>query len=142
MEMSESLLAPVQATFRAVAETVVPETASLGPEEWREVCAVVERALAARPEQTRGQLVSFLRLVEYLPLVRLRGRFSRLGANERREELERLERSATLRVRRGVWGVRTLVFMGYYTRPDVQAALGYRASAEGWSARRPPTDPA
>jgi hypothetical protein len=32
--------------------------------------------------------------------------------------------------------VRTLVFMGYYTREDVQGALGYRAHADGWSARR------
>lgn len=140
--MSETLLAPVQATFRAVAETVVPETASLGPEEWRDLSAVVERALMARPEATRGQVVTFLRLVEYLPLTRLRGRFSRMAPDRRREELERLERSRTLLFRRGMWGVRTLIFMGYYTRPQVQAALGYRATAAGWSARRPPTEPA
>ncbi len=140
--MSETLLAPVQATFRAVAETVVPEVASLGPDEWREVCTVIERALAARPEATRGQLVTFLRLVEFLPLVRLQGRFSRLSPERRREELERLERSRTLLFRRGMWGVRTLVFMGYYTRPAVQAALGYRATAAGWSARRPSPEPA
>ncbi len=140
--MSETLLAPVQATFRAVAETVVPETASLGPEEWRDLITVVERALMARPEATRGQVVTFLRLVEYLPLTRLRGRFSRMAPDRRREELERLERSRTLLFRRGVWGVRTLIFMGYYTRPQVQAALGYRATAAGWSARRPPAEPA
>lgn len=140
--MSETLLAPVQATFRAVAETVVPETASLGPEEWRDLITVVERALMARPEVTRGQVVTFLRLVEYLPLTRLRGRFSRMAPDRRREELERLERSRTLLFRRGVWGVRTLIFMGYYTRPQVQASLGYRATAAGWSARRPPAEPA
>jgi len=140
--MSETLLAPVQATFRAVAETVVPESASLGPEEWQDLCSVVERALAARPEATRGQVVTFLRLLEFLPLVRLRGRFSRLAPEQRRDVLERLERSRTLLFRRGVWGVRTLVFMGYYTRPEVQAALGYRATAAGWSARRPTAEPA
>lgn len=139
--MGETLLAPVQATFRAVAETVVPEAASLGPEEWRDLCSVVERALAARPEATRRQVVAFLRLLEILPLVRLRGRFSRMPAERRREELERLERSGILRLRRGVWGIRTLVFMGYYTRPDVQAALGYRATAGGWSARRALAEP-
>jgi hypothetical protein len=134
--MNETILAPVLATFRAVAETVVPEVAALAPEEWQELCAVVERALAARPEATRGQVVSFLRLVEYLPLARLRGRFSRMSPENRREELARLERSRTLLFRRGVWGVRTLIFMGYYTRPRVRAALGYRATAAGWSARR------
>ena len=38
--------------------------------------------------------------------------------------------------RRGVWGLRTLVMMGWYTNPSVIAALGYRASAAGWEARR------
>jgi hypothetical protein len=39
-------------------------------------------------------------------------------------------------LRRGVWGLRTLVFLGYYTRPEVQMTLGYRASARGWVTRR------
>ncbi len=30
----------------------------------------------------------------------------------------------------------TLVFLGYYTQPGVQAALGYRAHPDGWQARR------
>ena len=59
--MSGTVLAPVQATFRAVADTVVPEAASLGPEKWREVQDVVESALAARSEALRRQLVIFLR---------------------------------------------------------------------------------
>ncbi len=134
--MSESVLAPVQATFRAVAETVVPEAASLRPEAWRELEAVVESALASRPETMRRQFVLFLRLIEYLPLVRHFRRFSHLSADRRTTVLHGLESSRHLLVRRGFWGVRTLVFMGYYTRDDVQGALGYRAHPNGWSARR------
>lgn len=134
--MSDTLLAPVQATFRAVAVTVVPEAASLGPEAWRDLEALVEQALASRPEATRRQLVTFLRLVELLPLARHLTRFSRLTPERRTAVLQGLQSSRHLLLRRGVWGVRTLVFMGYYTRPDVQQALGYRASAAGWSARR------
>ncbi|MBK6485745.1 MAG: hypothetical protein IPF98_02510 [Gemmatimonadetes bacterium] len=29
-----------------------------------------------------------------------------------------------------------MVLLGYYTRDDVQGALGYRPHAEGWNARR------
>lgn len=134
--MSGSVLAPVRATFRAVAETVVPEVASLKPDAWREVEAVVESALVSRPEAMRRQLVTFLRVIEFLPLVRHFRRFSHLAPAGRHAVLHGLESSRHLLFRRGVWGVRTLVFMGYYTREDVQGALGYRAHANGWSARR------
>lgn len=134
--MSGSALAPVQATFRAVAETVVPEMASLTPDAWREVESVVEAALASRPEAMRRQLVAFLRIIELLPLLRRFRRFSHLTPQQRTAVLHGLESSRHLLVRRGFWGVRTLVFMGYYTREDVQGALGYRAHADGWSARR------
>jgi hypothetical protein len=84
----------------------------------------------------RSQLVTFLRLIEYLPIARLAGRFSRLGAERRHRVLRRLERSPVLLIRRGVWGLRTLVMLGYYTQPDVQAEIGYRAHPDGWAARR------
>ena len=134
--MSVSVLQPVQSTFRAVAETVVVETASLRPQEWHELQDVVEEALAARPERMRRQLVLFLRVVEYLPLVRYLRRFSRLDPARRTAILTSLQNSPRLVVRRGFWGLRTLVFLAYYSRDDVQAALGYRPHANGWSARR------
>jgi len=134
--MSGSVLMPVRATFRAVAETVVPEASSLTPDAWRELEEVVERALAARPERTRRQLVTFLRLVELLPLLRHFRRFTRLSPDGRFHVLAGLQSSRQLALRRGLWGVRTLVLMGYYSREDVQAALGYRAHKNGWSARR------
>ncbi len=139
--MSGLVLTPVRATFRAVAETVVPETASLDADGWREMHDLVEGALWSRPESVRRQLVTFLRLVEYLPLARHFHRFSRLAPAARTEVLSRLERSGRLVLRRGMWGVRTLVFLGYYTRPAVQESLGYRAHRDGWSARRAPAGP-
>ena len=134
--MSGSVLAPVRTTFRAVAETVVRESASLGPEGWRELEAAVEGALATRPEEMQRQLVTFLRVIEYLPLIKRFTRFSRLSIEGRTQILQEFERSGRLLFRRGMWGLRTLVFLGYYTRDDVQGALGYRAHADGWSARR------
>jgi hypothetical protein len=134
--MTGSILQPVQSTFRAVAETVVVEAASLHPHEWRELQDVVEEALAARPERMRRQLVLFLRVIEYLPLVRYLRRFSRLDRTRRAQVLTSLQNSPRLVIRRGFWGLRTLVFLAYYTRDDVQAALGYRPHANGWSARR------
>jgi hypothetical protein len=134
--MTASILHPVLATFRTVAVTVVPEAASLSPEGWLELEGVVHRAIASRPAALQRQLVRFLRLVEWLPVARFGSRFSRLGADDRVRVLTKLQNAPLPAVRRGLWGLRTLVFMGYYTRPDVQAAIGYRADRRGWSARR------
>ena len=134
--MTGSVLAPVRSTFRLVAVTVVPEAASLVPDEWGEVESIVERALSSRPEAMQRQLVTFLRIIEFLPLLRHGSRFSRLSAGHRTTILTRLQNSSIAKIRRGFWGLRTLIFMGYYVRPEVQAALGYRADPRGWSARR------
>ena len=40
------------------------------------------------------------------------------------------------KLRVGVWGLRTLVFVGYYTDPNVQTQLGYHPRPEGWAAIR------
>src|SRR5207244_1401337 len=50
--------------------------------------------------------------------------------------LDSLQTSRLLLARRGIWGLRTLVLMGYYGRPRAAAAIGYRADPRGWEARR------
>jgi hypothetical protein len=131
-----AVLGPVRATFRAVAATVVPETVALDPAGWATLEAAVEGALAARSERERRQLVLFLRLIEFGTLATHRGRFSRLTPALHTVVCRALERSPTLLVRRGFWGLRTLVFLGFYAQPAVQTQLGYRAHRDGWTARR------
>ena len=134
--MTASTLEPVRATFRAVATTVVPETVALDPAGWSVLEHTVEHALAARSEGMRGQLLTFLRVIEFLPIVWFGRRFSRLGPGERNAVLKRLEASRFPLIRRGFWGLRTLVLMGYYTQPEIQVRIGYRAHANGWALRR------
>ena len=63
-------------------------------------------------------------------------RFSALDVARRTRFLLALQNSPVLLLRRGIWGLRTLVFMGYYGRPEAAALIGYRADARGWEARR------
>ena len=138
--MSESpptLLAPVRVPFRAIAATVVPDAARLDEHGWAALEAVIEEQLATRPAPLRRQLVVFIRLVDALPLARWGRRFRALDAARRTRVLEALQDAPVLLLRRGFWGLRTLVFMGYYTRPGVASAIGYRAHLRGWLARRP-----
>jgi hypothetical protein len=133
---------PVSHILRAVVTTVVPEAAALDVRAWGEVESVVARALADRDPRVRRQLATFLRLLQILPVARHGRTFTRLSAAQRTAFLESVERSPIMIVRRGFWGLRTLIFMGYYTREDVGAAIGYRPHRDGWAARgRPITVP-
>lgn len=115
---------------------VVPEARSLTPEEWREFGRVIEFALAKRPAAMRRQLGMFLRILNVLSFLRTGRPLSRLDPGARTAFLSSIENSRLLLFRRGFWGVRTLVFMGYYARPACATTLGYAAAARGWELRR------
>ena len=130
--LPQSLRAP----FRALAVAMVPDAATLDEKAWRDMDASIAEALAKRPRAVRRQLALLIRVLDALPLLRWGRRFHALGAARRARFLDAMQYSPILLLRRGVWGLRTLVFLAYYTRPEVQATLGYRAAARGWSARR------
>ncbi|HSG47116.1 MAG TPA: hypothetical protein VLA43_04780 [Longimicrobiales bacterium] len=129
------ILPPVRAVFRAVVETVVPRAGAFGDAEWSRGEALVEEMLADRPASVRRQLSAFLRLVEFLAMLRTGRRFSRLAPPGRLRFLRSLERSRLLLLRRGVWGVRTLGFLAVYGQDPVRAHIGYRPDPRGWEAR-------
>ena len=135
--MTPSLLAPVRGPFRALASSIVPEAATLDEAGWKEAENIGSRALGARPEAVVRQLLVFIRLANWLALIPYGRPFTRLGPDARRAHLTRLENAPLLLVRRGFWGLRTLVFMGYYGQERVRAELGYRAVAAGWSGVKP-----
>ena len=127
-------LAPVRSVLRAIAATVVPETASQEERAWLDLEAVIARALSARSARARQQLIRFLWLVQALPIARYGRGFTTLDARRRAAFLGSLERSRLLILRRGFWGIRSLIFMSYYSRDDVAQSIGYRAVAGGWAA--------
>ena len=129
------LLAPVRATFRAVAATVVPEAAVLDEAGWARLEAIVEGALAQRPARMQRQLVVFIRLIDALALARYRRRFRSLDVARRAAVLGRLQDSPVLLFRRGFWGLRTLVYMGWYAQPETAQRIGYQGHIRGWPAR-------
>ena len=134
--MPRSVIAAARPVYRAMAEAFVPEAAALDEPGWAEAEAIVERFLTGRPPAVRRQLGALIRLLDLLPLIRYGRRFRSLDAARRLRFLEVMQRAPVLLLRRGVWGLRTLAFMGYYARPGAAAAIGYRADARGWEARR------
>jgi hypothetical protein len=125
----------VTKTFRAIAETVVPEAAQLDDAGWQAFSAIVERAIAQRPAAMRRQLKLFLRALNLLSYAKHGRALHQLIPSMRTQFLQEIQDSKLMLVRRGFWGVRTLVLMGYYARPEAIPLIGYRAHAHGWEAR-------
>jgi hypothetical protein len=122
--------------FRAIAVTMVPEAEQLSADEWRQCSAVIDSAMARRPARIRRQLSLFIRILNLATVVRYGRPLTHLSVAQRTKLLMAFENSRVLLLRRGLWGVRTLVFMGFYARPEVGGSLGYAAAPRGWELRR------
>ena len=134
--MAAQVLAPLEPLFRALAGTVVPEAERLDEKGWRDLTTLVEEALADRPPGLRRQLLMLIRLLGFLPCLRFGRTFMALDPGRRLRFLESIQESPLLLLRRGLWGFRTLVLLGYYGRPEAAAEIGYRADPRGWAVRR------
>lgn len=122
--------------LRPLARAVLPEAAAFSEADWDAMAAIIAEALAAKPAAMRRQLGLFVTIVALLVRLRLGRPLGRADDAAVRRLLESLERAPLLPIRRGTWGLRTLVFMGWYTRPEAARAIGYGASAAGWEAVR------
>jgi hypothetical protein len=129
-------LGVVRGPFRALCVAFVPESAELDEAGWRELESDVERALVDRSPAIQKQMLLLIRILDLLARARHGSALASLPPASRRELLTRLQDSRWLLLRRGVWGLRTLAFLGYYSRPDTAASIGYRADARGWEMRR------
>ena len=120
--------------IRVIAQAVVPEAASLDETGWASFERLLEGAVSSRPAAV-VQLRAFLRILGFIARVRYGRGLAGLTPREAGALLEQLAASRLLLLRRGVWGLRTLVLLGYYADDDRARALGYRASPAGWAAR-------
>lgn len=133
--MVDATFAPVRERFRAIARTIVPAAAALGDAEWLELERIIEQGLASRPRSVRRQLRILVRALDWIPLLRYGRTFRSLDAARRTRFLSAIQDAPLLLLRRGFWGLRTLVFMGYYGRPASAVEIGYRADLRGWESR-------
>ena len=133
--MNHLVFPPVRPAFRAIAATVVPEAADLDEEAWEDAEDAIESTIATRSDALRRQLRLLVKVIDFLPILRYGRRFSALDDDRRLRVLQWLQDSRVLPLRRGVWGLRTLIMLGYYSRPIAAAQIGYRANALGWEGR-------
>ena len=93
--------------------------------------AIVGKALAERPTALRRQFALFLSLLRWAPLLRFGATFERLAPTAQDAVLRWLLDAPAAKLRGGFWGLRALVFMGYYGQPETWGAIGYAPSFAG-----------
>jgi len=131
----QSVLRSLRGPLRAFGGAILSDADALDEDGWLAAEAIIEEALAGKPEGIKRQIRLFLRVVNLLPLLTTGRTLRALPPERRLEFLNRLQRSSVMPIRRGVWGVRTLIFMGYYNQDEVRRRIGYAADPGGWEAR-------
>ena len=119
------------ALFLDVGRRVVPPLAGLLQADLDRFGAIVVAALAGRPPAIRRQFAVFLSAIRWAPVLRYGAPFTRLSAERKDEVLRWLMDAPFARLRSGFWGLRALVFMGYYGRPEAWPAVRYAPSFDG-----------
>ncbi len=126
--------AGLPADFRTIASVVVPESADLDDRAWHEMEALVLDSLSRRPPPLQRKLRLFIHAVEWLPVLSYRKRFGALDPESRAAFLGRLQEHRIDAIRVGFWGLRTLVFLGYYGRATGAHEIDYSPHLNGWDA--------
>ena len=131
MLVMKSLSDKHAAFLMVVATTITPEVASLDAEGRSRMAAIIDAALQNRDATTRRQLGTFLSAIRLAPVVRFGRPFDRLDGCRREAVLRWFESCPVALLRSGFWGLKVLVFMGYYGQPDIAAEIGYAPSFDG-----------
>ena len=129
------VLSSLQGPLRAIGSVVLPSAEALDERGWPQAEAIIEKALASKPSGMKRQIRLFLRLVNILPVLSKGRTLTMLPMDRREAFLQSLHRSRLMPLRRGLWGIRTLLFMGYYNQDPVRQGIGYGADRRGWAAR-------
>lgn len=115
----------------AVGARIAPGLADLDPAARDRAVTIMRHAVAARPPALQRRLALFLELIRWAPVFRYGRSFNRLDRVRQDAVLGWFQDAPVTAFRQGFWAVKTLVYMGYYGRPEAGAEIGYRPSRSG-----------
>ena len=117
--------------LRVLAARIVPETADLDTVGMSRFIGLIDEALLERPPSVRRQFGIYLGLLRWAPLARFGGPFEKLSADRQDAVLRWFESCPVGLLRAGFWGLKVLIFMGYYGQPETNAVVGYAPQRDG-----------
>ena len=115
----------------AAARRVVPDLARADADTTARFFRIVDDALMDRPASVRRQIGVFLGLIRRLPALRY-GRTLELLSEDRQDKvLMWLQECPLSLLQKGFWGLRSLIFMGWYGQRQLWPEWGYEPQADG-----------
>ncbi len=117
--------------LRVLAARIVPETAELDAAGQGRFFRIIDEALQDREPSVRRQFAVFLGVLRWAPLLRFGGSLDRLTPERQDAVLRWFEDCPVSLLRKGFWGLKAMVFMGYYGQPETNQLVGYAPSFDG-----------
>ncbi len=117
--------------LRALALRLAPPVVKLDPSSWEEFYAIIARTFSELPARVRWQVRLFLFVLRWMTLPLHGGLFDLLAPKDQDEVLHWLEDHPWRLLRIAFWGVRALIFTGYYGNPGLWHKMGYAPVPEG-----------
>ena len=113
-----------------LAARVVPESAGAPPQVTEPLLAAVDEELRPRSRLQQLEFKLLLFAIRWMTVPFTLHRFERLPGERQDRWLGFLENAPLTLLRVGIWGLKTLVFLGYYTQDGVQQRIVYVPSKE------------
>lgn len=121
-----------KATFLlSIASRIVPEIETLDEKGVDEFLEIIDRTLLTRPPYMLRQFSIFLTILRWSSVFRHFKPLDKLNPDDQTRQLHRFQNSSIGLIRLGLWGLKTLVFMGYYGQPEVAGRIHYTPSFDG-----------
>ncbi len=121
--------------LETVAAVIVPGFSSLDQDRRDRFLTIIDDALGERPESMQRQLALFLKVLDVAPYMRWGRPLGRLDTARSERALLWFQEAPIGKIRQGFWGLKTLVFMGYYGQSAVWPEVGYSQNIDGGGGR-------
>ena len=118
----------------SLAACIVPESAGAPPQVTGPLLAIDEE-LRPRPRLQQLEFKVLLLAIRWMTVPFTLRWFERLPPERQVRWLRLLENAPLTLLRVGIWGLKTLVFLGYYTQDGVQRRILYLPSKEEGNVR-------
>lgn len=108
-----------------IAKRIVPQVAELKSDKQLKVVGAVDDALSQREPALRMQFLGFLGVIKTAAFARYLRPLDKMSGEKQDTILNWFQDSAIHKLRVGFWGLRTLIYMGYYGDPARASKFNY-----------------
>ncbi len=117
--------------LQVLAARIVPEISELDGAGQGRFFSIIDNALQERDEKVRRQFGVFLGVLRWASLFRFGSPFEKLSSERQDVVLHWFENCPMSLLRKGFWGLKAMVFMGYYGQPETNQFVGYSPDFNG-----------